>query len=250
MKFPVTYFAATLLLALSVAADENKTVGGAQEGIMDDASDWWEGVKAGLVNATTFISSLGECGVDFVDQLEKNPDLKTADEAYEATWSYKDSDEYDGKADAQVETWTTSYGADEFGVYKSACEAVGSTAVWWEIPSGYTLSCATNDGSYTFHMVYNDFGDCYPATDACATYAEGAAAFAEEVSKEVSKDGNDYTCTESMTEKAESKDGDSTAEEEPEKEESEAEADDSSASMMKMTVAAVVATVVGTVVYL
>merc|ERR1711865_1218891 len=93
-------------------------------------------------------------GKDWGDMLQADPALADASKAYEATYGYTDTNNVDGTTQEQIETTTMTYSADAMASYKAACEASTAGAVWWELPTGTTVSCATTDGSYTFDIAY------------------------------------------------------------------------------------------------
>merc|ERR1711865_1117016 len=151
------------------------------EGVSADESnswgEWWDSIKQTFSNVTDAVTTTLACTKDWGDMLQADPALADASKAYEATYGYTDTNNVDGTTQEQIETTTMTYSADAMASYKAACEASTADAVWWELPTGTTVSCATTDGSYTFDIAYENLGDCWPTTDACSAYATGAQAF-------------------------------------------------------------------------
>merc|ERR1719424_55725 len=128
-------------------------------------------MKGTVENITAAVVTTVACGDDFSTLQTNNPDLKTAYDAYVATYSTKDTQEQTGGQ--KIETSTITYGADEMATYKAACDAIGDGAVFIDLPTGATVACAAADKSESFDMVYNNYGDCWPATDSCAAFVSG-----------------------------------------------------------------------------
>jgi len=132
--------------------------------------------------------------LDWKKVIDGDAALKKVENEYWATYSYKDTYEYDGTKETYVLTSTITYSADAMAKYKSVCD--GDDLIWWEVNNDTTFSCEMKrDGIYAFDIAYNNLGNCWPKTEACAAYAVGVAAYVEELTKEASKGGNDYTCT-------------------------------------------------------
>jgi len=258
----LSFAPASFLLLLSLSTVSRVAVAD-DKSLEETLGDWWDAIKGTVENITSAVATTAGCLTDF-DQLQTdNPDLKTAYDAYIATYGYKDTQENTGGQ--QIETWTTNYGADELAAYKAACDAIGDGAVFVDVPTGTTVTCSATDQSYAFDTVYNNYGDCWPTTDACAEFGEGVDAMMKWIEDEVSKDDS-YTCTTSDTPPAAPEptsdggedtsvavDGGSAAPSDAPIDDAEAPMDDaepSSASKMASSVAVVAAAAVGTVMYL
>jgi hypothetical protein len=250
----LSFSPASFLLLLSLSTVSRVAVAD-DKSLEDTLGDWWDAIKGTVENITSAISTTAGCMADFGQLQTDNPDLKTAYDAYLATYGSKDTKE--NTAGQQIETWTTNYGADELAAYKAACDAIGDGAVFVSVPTGTTISCSESDKSYAFDTVYNNYGDCWPTTDACAEFGDGVDAMMKWMEDEISKDDS-YTCTKSDTPAAPeptSDGGEDTpaAVDDGSAAPSDAPMDDaepSSASKMASSVAVVAAAAVGTVMYL
>ena len=255
----ITTFLFLAALLEGVSADDNSW------------GEWWDSIKQTFSNVTDAVTTTLACTKDWGDMLQADPALADASKAYEATYGYTDTNNVDGTTQEQIETTTMTYSADAMASYKAACEASTAGAVWWELPTGTTVSCATTDGSYTFDIAYENLGDCWPTTDACSAYATGAQAFLKSLGEDF---GDDITCSEATADidtptspaneavtppstpssDAAADDADATPPSMPPSdaamatEEDSAPADESSASMVAVvTGAALAVTIVGTV---
>jgi len=176
----ITTFLFLAALLEGVSADDNSW------------GEWWDSIKQTFSNVTDAVTTTLACTKDWGDMLQADPALADASKAYEATYGYTDTNNVDGTTQEQIETTTMTYSADAMASYKAACEASTAGAVWWELPTGTTVSCATTDGSYTFDIAYENLGDCWPTTDACSAYATGAQAFLKSLGEDF---GDDITCS-------------------------------------------------------
>mmetsp|Transcript_8644 Transcript_8644/g.9910 ORF Transcript_8644/g.9910 Transcript_8644/m.9910 type:complete len:263 (+) Transcript_8644:81-869(+) len=256
---PATFF---LLLSLSahvaVADDKDKSIEDSIGDVGDAVADWWDTMKGTVENITAAVVTTAACGDDFSTLQTNNPDLKTAYDAYVATYSWKDTQEQTGGQ--KIQTSTITYGADEMAAYKAACVAIENGAVFFpDFPSGITVACAAADESESFDMVYNNYGDCWPITDSCEAFGSGWQAWMTELEKEIAQDDS-YTCKMTNTpseagaesEMSKSDGGDKKDSDGGSMAPSDAPMDDepSSASKMASSLAVVVAATVGTVMFL
>lgn len=160
---------------------------------------WLGDVVEGFKNATDAIMTTVECGSDWWDSMNSNPDLMAASETYENSFSYTESSTTD--AATTTEVYAISYDSGAMAAYKTACDEVADS-VWWELPSPTSYTCKTTDGSYQFDVVYEYYGDCWPTTDACKDFAEGSAAFIEEMGKTFSQPDSEVQCMDTSGEVA------------------------------------------------
>jgi len=255
---PATFF---LLLSLSahvaVADDKDKSIEDSMGDVGDALASWWDEMKGTVENITAAVVTTAACADDFSTLQTDNPDLKTAYDAYVATYSWKDTKEQTGGQ--TIETSTITYGADEMAAYKAACDAIGDGAVFVDFPTGTTVACAAADESESFDLIYNNYGDCWPITDSCEAFGSGYQAMLTELEKEIAQDDS-YSCKMANTpseagaesEMSKSDGGDKKDSDGGSMAPSDAPMDDepSSASKIASSLAVVVAATVGTVMFL
>jgi hypothetical protein len=153
-----------------------------EEGLQDFLS-MVNSTVTGITDIVDTYTVLKSCEKDYVAMIAANPDLKTAWEAWANTYAYTAS------GDTTQETITGSYDADALASYQAACTTVGDSVTFVSLPTT-DYSCST-DG-YDFLLTETNYGACYPTTEECAEYGQGAAAIVSYVAEQMSAVG--VTC--------------------------------------------------------
>lgn len=180
MKFSSS---AVLVVISSLAVDTN-----GQESGVDALPEWLSTFNDTFTEVFATFTVIAGCASDVVALGDANPDLMEAYNSYFDTYDYQTTTVTDPSS--RTDSATTTFSAESLSAYKSACDAVGETAGWIDVPTTI-YSCVGDD--YTFDVTESNWGMCYPTTDACKVYGEGYEEHVKLIADQWEKDG--LTCT-------------------------------------------------------